>query len=627
MNAAGPSAAPARRLDWPVLALAGLVVAHFVWIMAFFAPVYNSPDANGYFVQARLIATEGRTGIRSESPVQYIGMHWLETPFGDLRSRYPAGFPTLLAGAYRLGGPTAALLVNPVLASAALVFVFLLGRRYAGDAGGLLAAAVVATTAVTNQHALNFGSHIASMFFLLAGVWLLVGFADHPAKIARGLAAGLLLGAVPGMRYPEAICGVAVGVFLFVRIRPWWRAWPAATGAAVPLGLLLAHNQVAFGAFWKTGYALTNEQTGFSWENLASHASSYLTELGGQTSLLFFGLGVAGLVALAAGRRWRVEGGLLAGVVLPILLVYMAYYWGGGGGMGGGGMGGGGPGGAAGGGVRFLIPLLPYFAVGGAYFLMEGVAFEPAVRRIVVAIVAVIQIAAGVASSQTGLRREGQGLAATAAMHRALADMTPAGSVLLVDNRLGETLEYTGRWRLADASVVSANLRAGAGVRPLAGARLAGPGAGFNPGPGPGGPEAEMDDDQPSPMQRSKMRARRERYAGLTPKQRTEKFWADIRDYAHGQPVFWIGRSWEDMEDRLPAGADLRRVGEVEVPQTGPGGGAGRAGPAGMRGVARQLAGGAGAGRSLRGGSAADLNAERSTRMMVAQVLYAGQPQ
>ncbi|MBI4623863.1 MAG: hypothetical protein HY736_11695 [Verrucomicrobia bacterium] len=109
-----------------------LAVVHFAWLRFHSAPAIMSPDANGYVVQARLLAEAGRTWFAAESSAQYIGMHWLETTDGVFHSRYPAGLPLLFAAAWKLGGLDAALLVNPLLASATVLLVFFLARRLAG---------------------------------------------------------------------------------------------------------------------------------------------------------------------------------------------------------------------------------------------------------------------------------------------------------------------------------------------------------------------------------------------------------------------------------------------------------------------------------------------------------------
>ena len=344
----------------PIIGVIVLALAHLVWLGAHLAPAIMSPDANGYVVQARLIADAGRTSFTTESTVQFVGMHWLETTDGVFHSRYPAGLPLLFAAAWKLGGLGALVWVNPVLASATLVLVYFLARRFTGGWTALLAAAVVATVPVTNQHALDADAHVAATFFLVAGVLALLRFGETRAA-ATGLLAGGLLGAVPTIRYPEAMVGVTVAVWLLWQVKPVVRVWPAVLGAALPIGALCVHNAAAYGAFWRTGYALTNEQTGFGVGYFLSHALGYLQALGGQGLALFFAFGAAGIAALAAEWRTRAAGVLFAGIVTPLVLLYMAYYFGGGGPGGGAG--------AAAGNLRFLVPTFPFFAIAGAWLL------------------------------------------------------------------------------------------------------------------------------------------------------------------------------------------------------------------------------------------------------------------
>jgi len=199
------------QLTAPFYCALGLTAAHFLWLWLHLAPAIMSPDANGYVVQARLIATEGRTFFQTESPAQFVGMHWLETTDGVFHSRYPAGLPVLFAVAWKLGGLGALVLVNPLLASATVLLTFVLARRFTGAWFALLAAAVIATNAAAQQHGLDADSHAATAFFLTAGLLALLFFSDKPTT-ARGLFAGALLGVVPTLRYPEAIVGVTVAM-------------------------------------------------------------------------------------------------------------------------------------------------------------------------------------------------------------------------------------------------------------------------------------------------------------------------------------------------------------------------------------------------------------------------------
>lgn len=554
-----------REPRWPLVGVLALALAHLLWVGAHVAPAIMSPDANGYVVQARLIADAGRTSFSPASPVQYVGMHWLETTDGVFHSRYPAGLPVIFAAAWTVGGLGALVWVNPILASATLVLVFFLARRFTGGWTALLAAAVVATVPVTNQHALDADAHVAATFFLVAGVLALLRFGETRAT-ALGLLAGALLGLVPTVRYPEALVGVTVGAWLLWQVRPVVRVWPAVLGAAVPIGLLGVHNAAAYGAFWRTGYALTNEQTGFGFGYFVSHALGYLQALGGQGLGLFFAFGVAGVAALAVERRTRAAGVLFAGIVTPLGLLYMAYYFGGG------------PGGGTGaavGNLRFLVPTFPFFAIAGAWWLGRMAEQLGAAGRAALVAVAVLQLSVSLGSSAQTLRQSGASIAA-AARARQLADKEiPAGAVVIVERQLAESLDAAGKWKLVEENfVMMGGLRAGPG-----GLR-GGPVGGFRPmGGGPG--EMAGGNDQPNPQQIGKNRAQQARYAGLGMAERRARVWADVTAWAGDQPVYWFARSLDAVDNALPEAFDYKSVAEIDAPSMmGPGGG-GPGGPGG----------------------------------------------
>ncbi len=548
-----------RFLVPPAACALALTVIHLFWVLAHFAPAIMSPDANGYVVQARLIANEGRTAFSTESPAQYVGMHWLETADGVFHSRYPAGLPLLFAAAWKIGGLSAALLVNPLLASATVLLVFFLARPLMGAWFAVVAAAVVASLPVLNQHALDADAHVAATFFLVAGVLALRRF-EVTLSIAWGLLAGGLLGAIPAIRYPEAISGLAIAGWLAWRVRPLWRAWPAVAGAAIPIGALLIHNAIAYGAFWRTGYALTNEQTGFGVGYFLTHAVPYLQSLGGPGLALFFAFGAAGIAALAADRRWRTDGLLYAGLVVPLLLVYMAYYFGG-------------PGGGAGtGNLRFLLPTFPFFAVAGAWLLSHLAATLGTAGRIAAGFVLALQLLVAGAGSGQALARMKTTLKSAAAVRVVAEKQIPDGSVLVVDRQLAESLDAVGRWKLAEEIMV-------AGMGP----RL-GPGGGGVRFMG-GGEGGDDDENRPSPQQVGKNKAQQERYAGLGPAERRARIWADLEQWADGRPIYWFARSIDAVENALPVGADYESVAEVDAPSTGGFGGPGGPGMSPARGA------------------------------------------
>ncbi|HUR60038.1 MAG TPA: glycosyltransferase family 39 protein [Opitutaceae bacterium] len=573
-----------RVWTWAAIVLAAL---HFAWLYMHWAPAIMSPDANGYVAQARLIAEQGRTSFTPSSTVQYIGMHWLETPGGIFHSRYPAGLPLAMALAWKVGGLDAALLINPLLGSATVLLVFFLARRVTPGWAALVATAVVAVIPVANQHALDADAHVAATFCLVAGILALLHFGET-LRPRVGFVAGLLLGLVPTIRYPEAIVGLTVAAWLLYFVRPRTRFWPAIVGAALPIALLCAHNAVAYGAFWRTGYALTNEQTGFGVGYFFSHVLPYLQNLSGPGLALFFGFGVAGIAALAVEPATRRTGVLFAGIVVPLVMLYMAYYWGAGGGAG-----------AGMGNLRFLLPTLPFLAVGGAWVLAALVERLGAGGRAAAAVVVALQLLLGGGASQQMLAQTRNSIGAAARV-RALAEkQIPPGSVLIVDRTLGESLDAVGQWKLIEENFLSFG---GGGPRGFGGP--GGPGAMGGPGP-MGGPPGELGlgGDTPNPQQVGKNRAQQERYAGLRGEERRARIWADVQAWAAGRPVFWFTRSLDVVDNQLPAGADYESLAEVDAPSMfGPGGGGGPpmggampAGPGG-RGAPGGFVGGRGMG-------------------------------
>ncbi|HEX2988443.1 MAG TPA: hypothetical protein VHS06_09760, partial [Chloroflexota bacterium] len=99
----------------PRLALLVILIAYATFLWTRFAPAIATPDANGYWAQASLMAQTGKTWFVQEADTQYVGMHWLITPSGKYISRYPPGLPAIVAVVYKLAGYKASLLVNPVL--------------------------------------------------------------------------------------------------------------------------------------------------------------------------------------------------------------------------------------------------------------------------------------------------------------------------------------------------------------------------------------------------------------------------------------------------------------------------------------------------------------------------------
>ena len=319
-----------RRSPWGFLGLAVILVGYSLLVYRNFAPAITEPDDNGYFAQGSLLAQTGRTWFKAESDAQFIGMHWLVTPSEQYISRYPPGLAVMIAGVYKAFGYKASMLVNPVLSVLALIAMFMLARRLVATGWALAATALLAFNPHFVHHALSGDSHMGVTCFLTWASYFLVRWSQEP-KLSLALLAGIFFGVVPTIRYPDSIMAMGVGVFLLLhvtRVPGVWKHYLVfVAGALVPVLPLLIRNQLLLGAFWRTGYALTNEQTGFSWAYFKEHALGYVQMIHSGGVGLLFPLGIIGIASMICMRGTRAIGAMLALICVPMLLLYMAYYW------------------------------------------------------------------------------------------------------------------------------------------------------------------------------------------------------------------------------------------------------------------------------------------------------------
>jgi hypothetical protein len=418
----------------------------------------------------------------------------------------------------------ASVLVNPALAMLTLVGVYAVAARLlASPAWGLFAAVAVAVNGAFTAHALTDIAHMPVAFCLVWGVYLLLRWSDT-GRWGWAFAGGVVLGCIPGARYADSIVALGVLAFLLMHVRTFpniWKHYLAAVGgAAIPIVPLLVRNQLVFGAFWKTGYALTNEQTGFSREWFAEHAAAYLQLLQGNGMGILFGLGVIGFAWMLATPRVRATGTLLVGMVVPFVVVYMAYYWARGV------MGGGRGGNDVGGAMRFLVPVVPLIAIAGTWTLARALAAAPTAAKVAVPIVVIaMQLLTYGSDGLAELRQMRDRKTPLAMATRDLQQVAAAGDVVMADNGFLQHLDFVRRWKLADPSVAT--------------------------GRGMGGGRLNRDPDGPSPMQQEKNEARSKLYSGTTV-QRQKQFLTDVRAWAGpDHAIFAVGRE-ADLSRLLP---------------------------------------------------------------------------
>lgn len=201
------------------------------------------------------------------------------------------------------------------------------------------------------------------------GAWLV--FDRAPVTWKRGLTGGALIGLAVAVEYPLAIVGIVLAALLAIR-----RQWTGLAGYVVgglPFAALLAvYQNAAFGSPFASGYTDKSSHQGASLLITGVPKLTMLAEvLFGSRGLLLFtpvvGVGIYGLVRL--WRQERDSGALVALIVTAGFLLLQAGWvnpWGG-----------------DGPGPRYVIPMLPFLALGIAS-AWAGIA--PPIRRFVAGI-------------------------------------------------------------------------------------------------------------------------------------------------------------------------------------------------------------------------------------------------
>ena len=408
--------------------------------MLHFAPAISTPDAQGYFCQAKLIAREGRTSFEPESPLQYLGPHWYPGENNRYYTTFPPGLPLLLATVYKIFGYKAALLVNPLLASLALLGLFLVFRIWIGNRWALLVAVLLAVNSFANEHALFGDSHTAVIFLMTWGLYLLArGIKSDSPWCAFG--AGLLFGMIPTIRYPETLFVLALGIYVlisFLNKQISWRFVGAgAIGVFIPICALLIRNQLVLGGFWKTGYGLSSEPAHFGFHYFFSYWFIYLQKLLTEGIGLLFILGIFGFIILIIRKETRRDGVLFVLLVVPITLLYMAYCWQ--------------PDPQS---MRFLLPTFPIYIISSVWLLQLLSTKKRNLSAGLAVALLLITLLMGLPRSLRSMQHLHFKNTILKKITDTIGEKIEPGSIVITYEGINQHLDFVGRWRLIDASIV-----------------------------------------------------------------------------------------------------------------------------------------------------------------------------
>jgi 4-amino-4-deoxy-L-arabinose transferase-like glycosyltransferase len=509
-----------------------LAATHFVFLMLYFEPAISTPDANSYFGQAKLIARNARTYFEPESIVQYIGFHWHRTRDNRYYVEHPPGFSAILAVVYKIFGPEASLLVNPVMASLSLLALFLLCRLWVGQGWALLAMALMAFNPFANEHAL-FGDAHTPVVFLLIVALLLIARWTKTRSAWLALAAGLFLGTIATIRYVEILFCLAVGIFVLLHFRHdkvFRHSLIAfAIGVAIPVCALCIRNQMAFGAFWKTGYEYAfdefNAPATFGWRFFANHYLPFLRMLTSEGCGPIFGLGVAGIAIMCARPVMRKEGLLFAMLVVPVTLLYMSFFW---------------PPDQQS--MRYLLPTFYIYTIATVWLLQLATGDNRLSAWVSSIVLLIITILWGLQPSLRTMEHLRDQNAVLAKITIAVERSVEPGSILIANEVINQHLDFIGRWCLADGAILI-------------------------PEPLPPGPLAVNRNIRPRRLPRNK--EARTKYSGLENQELLGAFSQDVWRWAgNNRKVYWIAseQEVENFKQEFPAQDKLTTIAKIELP-------------------------------------------------------------
>ena len=423
------------------------IVALFCALLSgYHVACYDGVDENGYLVTAKGLATRGDSGKVLADSNEFVSGNYVLADNGNYYGKYPLGYPYLCVLAYKLGGPSAVFLVNPILAALAVLGTFFLGRAMISAFAGALAAILLATNPLHAYFGLSALSHSGSICFAVWGMFFLWRWTESGGKWNAFLT-GALSAYASTVRYTDGLLLLPIAGMVL------WRFFAAETStdqrlvarkkvvgdvvvmtvaAVVVVTPLLIHHWQAFGAPWVTGYSLCGESTGFGWKFFKENWWLMLTRMDAGGLILLFPLGLVGLAYLATHDAKR---GLLLGLwAVPGLLLYSAYYWA--------------PQGEGPGYVRFFVSVFPPLILSALTLLCFAVRARPWWWEVGLGIFVVVVATANLREATRQLDRQMSRLMFAKESGDRVREKLPDGTVILASDRLLNFMEFAGDWRL-----------------------------------------------------------------------------------------------------------------------------------------------------------------------------------
>lgn len=420
--------------------MTSIILLHFLFVMKYYYPAISGPDAEGYYTQAMLLSDDGRVFLEPQSVVQYIGPHWHYYDLNRYYTTFAPGFPLIMAGVSLIAGIEAMYLVNPLLASLTLFGFYFLCLTFTSRLWALTGLIFLAVLPFFNEHILFGDAHISVAFFLVWGLNFLI-WGIKRNSVALLLTGGLFIGFIPAIRYGESLYAIAVGMIflgLFLKHKLSRKFFMTITGGAlIPVVILAVHNQVSFGAFWKTGYSIPMRPPFLSLNNFFNNAGDFVSMLLSEGAGLFFPIGIIGMILMVPERGIRHYGLLLLLIVVGSTLMYSSLSW---------------P--ADGQSMRFLLPTFSLYILASVWLMHKIGNNRKVVKLTLILIFVILSMIWGIPASIQRMSQSEYSNRILASITKDVKMNVKDGDVLITKEGINQNLSLYGKWKLADINLM-----------------------------------------------------------------------------------------------------------------------------------------------------------------------------